>query len=172
MKSVSQKSFLPLLLVAVSANCQALEPYLFGLLGQSDWDVTGFDSSDSYLALGIGFEITPYMAIELGYNDFGKVNANTGGGSSLDIQAVTVDVVAKFPVNASFDGYAKIGFDVWDASPMPAAVLVDDSGTDVMAVIGAGFYASQAATINLEYQLHSFNEVDINALALGFNLRF
>jgi hypothetical protein len=83
------------LLLSFSSFSQSADWYLQGSVGTSKADqqqsqlldgvpagtVTGFDDSDSLYGMNLGYQVHPYVAVELGYLDLGEASSQISGDS-------------------------------------------------------------------------------------------
>jgi len=83
------------------------------------------------------------------------------------------------PVSANTGVYAEIGFNLWDADvslsrPGFGSASISEDGSDLFYGIGAYILLSEAVNLNLVYQTHDLDDVDveIDVLGLGFTLSF
>jgi len=162
----------------------ALEPYITGQLGQSNIDAgdaifaDSLDDNDTYYGLGVGVHVTENLAFEIGYHDFGKIDAQYtelnpdnvfNGTESLKLDSIGIAAVGILPIDRNFSIFGKIGLDLWNATwkdSYTASYIdgiaqgsdsVKDDGADIFATMGAIFDISEAANLFIEYQMHSFN---------------
>lgn len=189
-----KKSFLALAisgLTLVGAPAFAAGPYIFGQVGKSDVDAgegtyaNSLDDTDTYFGIGMGFQVSENLGFEIGYHNFGKIEASYGGTypdgfadgkESVELDAVSVAAVGTLPIGPSVGLYGKVGLDLWNAewkdryredSPLGYLSQSDtasDDGADIFFAAGATFYLSEFSSIFIEYQVHQF---DVSTEAYG-----
>jgi opacity protein-like surface antigen len=157
------------LLLGASA-AMAAQPYLIGQIGKSefDHDFPG-DDSDTYFSIGVGFDVSRNLAFEVSYKDYGEVDGNRPRDWSVEVSSFSAAAVGKLPLNASIELFGKIGLDLWEADVDPGD---DDDGFDIFIGIGAAFNINSVTDITLSYELHEFDDVDVDVLAVGINYGF
>lgn len=191
-----KKSFLALALLAltlVGAPAFAAGPYIIGQVGKSDIDAgkgtfaDSLDDTDTYFGIGVGFQVSQNLAFEVGYHNFGKIEADYGGvftdgfadgTESVELDSVSVAAVGTLPIGPSVGLYGKVGLDLWNAewkdryredSPegyLSQSDTASDDGADIFFAAGANFYLSEYSSIFIEYQVHQF---DVSTEAYGGN---
>lgn len=120
------------LLSASMAPAYAGNLYLVGSVGESEFDgrksdidqaltdagatnvSSSLDKKDTAYKLQVGYQFNPYLAVEGGYVDLGKMKyaaSFTGGNANASIEAKgwNVAAVGILPLNESFSLFAKAG---------------------------------------------------------------
>lgn len=133
------------------------------LLGASGGTVD--ESRPAYGIFG-GYRFTPYIAAELGYENFGTYHLtinNLGGGSgtltaSDKVSAFRVSAVGIYPVNDSFSVFGKLGMarsKTTDDCTVTGATCpsTTDSVTKPVYGIGASVNVTREFGIGLEYDV-------------------
>jgi len=158
------------LLLGASATTFAAKPYLIGEIGKSDYDIDHYDGdeSDTYFGLGVGFDVSRNLAFEVTYKDFGKIS---DGPYSLEGSAFNVSAVGKLPLNASFELLGKVGVDLWKTD-VSGPGSDDDDGFDLSLAVGGAFNIDSRSAITLTYELHEWDHVNVDVLAVGINYGF
>lgn len=158
-------------LLAASASSFAVQPYVIGQIGQSDFDVAG-DDSDTYFSIGVGFDVSKHLAFEVSYKDYGEAGDDNGRWNDdwdLEASSFSGAVVGKLPVGSSIELLGKVGLDIWEVD---ADNGYDDDGTDLYLGFGAAFNINTRTDITLTYEMHEFDDVDVDVLAVGINYGF
>ena len=157
-------------LLCASASSFAVQPYLIGQIGQSDFDVAG-DDSDTYFSVGVGFDVSKNLAFEVSYKDYGDAGDTNRFGDGWDISASSFsgNVVGKLPLNGSIELLGKVGLDIWQVDADNGG---DDDGTDLFLGFGAAFNIDARTDITLTYEMHEFDDVDVDVLAVGITYGF
>jgi len=154
------------LLLGASVTSFAAQPYLIGQIGKSEFDVDAGDDSDTYFSVGVGFDVNKNFAFEGSYKDYGGID---GRGWSADATSFSAAAVGKLPLNASVELLGKIGLDLWEVDADPGD---DDDGFDLFLGFGAGFNVNSRTDITVTYEMHEFDDVDVDVLAVGINYGF
>src|SRR5690554_2693134 len=124
-----------------------------------------YSADDISMGVQIGYQFLPYMAVELGYYDYGKATKRRGlVRSSMDTSAINTGLKFILPLGDWVALYAKTGIAWWDYEHK--ATLrnkVSKKGRDFYYGAGAKFNLNEIFAIGLEYQGFSF-DVDANTL--------
>lgn len=157
---------------------------------------TGLSSSDSgsgnQWRLQGGYRFNPYLAVEAGYIDFGKVDytaSYTGGSAEGSLKAGGVDVAALvgLPLGDSFSVFGKVGgVEASVKSSLtasaPAALASGDASTHVLRPllgVGAIYKLSDHVDARADYDYVSglgdsgkTGKMDVNLYSLGLAYNF
>lgn len=144
--------------------------------------LNGVDINDTDTSFGIaaGYRINENFSIELGFQDFGELNVSVEDTLiKAGADAIQLSVIGGMPVSANAGVYAEIGFNLWDADvslsrPGFGSASISEDGSDLFYGIGAYISLSEAVNLNLVYQTHDLDDVDveIDVLGLGFTFSF
>jgi len=124
--------------------------YVGGNVGASKADVSGAgEIKDTPTTWGVygGYDFTRNFAVELGYQDLGKTKA---AGLESKNEAISVDLVGKYPVTERFDLYGKVGLAYMDRDLSGAGYDESKSGTAAKVGFGGEFKATQNVGIRAE----------------------
>lgn len=183
-------------MLAGSASAQGIDRhsfYLGGQIGQAKAsgacdDFSGLpgvscsDSDTSWKILA-GYQINRHFAAELGYVDFGEVNAS-GPGGTASIQSHAFDLVGLgiLPLGNRFSVYGKLGVyhATSDARIRTALLNADasDDATDLTFGLGASFDITPRFALRGEWQRYSdvggndVGKADVDVLSVGALWRF
>lgn len=150
---------------ALSFNAQAAEPtgwYAGAGAGQSMVDEWFADDEDIGFQVYGGYQFTPYFGLEAAYTDFGDVDV-TGGVGELDADAFSLVAVGTIPFTDRFSGYAKAGFNRWDAdADVPGIGRVSDDGTDPTYGLGLQYRFTDTVALRGEYSRFEMDDVDVD----------
>ncbi|QIA64416.1 outer membrane beta-barrel protein [Vibrio astriarenae] len=183
-----KKSFLALAVVsscaAYAATAQETNPtfYVAAQVGGSsvtDMDRTatqgtGIDKNTTVWGLygGLKFDTVPWLALEVGYVDLGKIKFDN---ANADFQASGFDFGAKFihSVNEKFDVFARLGgiaYD-WDANGDACC-----SDSDVSATVGLGgaynFQENWSALLDYKFYNNIGGSPDFHTYNIGVQYTF
>lgn len=168
-------SALALALGALSLNAQAAERpgwYAGVGVGQSMVDEWFADDEDIGFQVYGGYQFTPYFGLEAGYTDFGDVDV-TGGVGELDADAFSLVAVGTVPFTDRFSGYAKAGFNRWDAdADVPGIGRVSDDGTDPTYGLGLQYRFTDTVALRGEYSRFEMDDVDVDLAQLQVRFDF
>ena len=123
-----QKFLIGLAVVALTGVAQAERAYVGGALGMTSLKIDCTGTSDckthnSGAKLYAGLKLTPYLAGELAYADFGKGSYTSGTISGEGkVSAIIVDAAFRYAFVPEFVGILRVG-----------AARVDSSGTATVA---------------------------------------
>ena len=167
-----------------SGTAYAHGPYFGGSLGSVSVDTEfddisfDFDESDSAWSAYAGFELSPSIAIEASYNDFGRFTASNIFGTVLtdvDSEFTGYDIFAKLGVPLGpFDIYGKAGLVFWDSEVTavvddgfgsPFLFRNDDNGSDF--ALGAGAEVWLTDTFSLRGEIEWFDIDDTEVVTFG-----
>jgi OmpA-OmpF porin, OOP family len=152
---------------------------------------TGLSSSDSggsyQWRLQGGYRFNPYLALELGYIDFGKADyqaAYSGGSAHGSLKAGGVDMAAlvSVPLNDSFSVFGKLGVvDATVKSNLQAGTPADSASGDTsvnsvrpLLGLGASYKLTDNVDLRADYDYVSglgssskTGTMDVNMFSLG-----
>lgn len=169
MKTIIAFSF-ALFTSLMALPCIAQEYYLFAQFGQSRFDVgeanVAIDDTDTTLGLGFGVELSPNLALEAAYHDFGELKIAQSG---IDVSAFSGALIGQIPLGASLGAYGKLGFDVWEAE----SSTTSSDGNDLFFGLGLSYELNNSAALRLEFNRHDFSgdngnsDVELDTITVG-----
>ncbi len=141
------------------------------------------DDSDTAWKVLAGYQVNRNFAAELGYIDFGKVQASgPGGTASAEATAFDLVGVGILPVADRFSVYGKLGFyhGTVDAKVRTITLNADasDDSTDLTFGFGGRFDLTTQFGLRAEWQRYSdvggsdTGKSDIDVISLGAIYRF
>ncbi len=202
------KSCLLILLALVTASCFAAEPYVIGMFGSAKVDVEQSNNDAALIAagatnlsssvtdsaglvkIGVGFTLTPRIAVELAYvhsGDYAYHATFTGGTADVTFSAsgFGASLLGFAPLTETASLYGRLGlynFDVDAKATVKAAGVASASrsGNSISPEVGFGieFALSPTSAIRAEYDFYSSigdsstGKSDVNVLSVGFLFRF
>ncbi|WP_185268690.1 porin family protein [Halopseudomonas xiamenensis] len=107
-----------LMVAGVQAAENQVNGYLFGNIGQADYDLgnlyQGFigsvDETDTAFKLGAGVQLNPYIGIEFQYVDLGEAAYKEPGYKEMvEVEGFGANLVATLPLDR-FKLYGKVGY--------------------------------------------------------------
>lgn len=153
---------------------------------------SSLDKSDTGYKLQVGYQFTPYVAVEGGYVDLGKEKYSatfTGGTASATGKATgwNIDAVGILPINDSFSVFGKLG--LIDAKVDLSATATGPGGAATASVsstdwkgtwgVGAGYNINKTVGLRAEYERFAklgnndkTGESNVDLLSVGVVVRF
>ncbi|MCA1930478.1 Ig-like domain-containing protein, partial [Rheinheimera sp.] len=183
---------------------QAADWYVQGSLGHSkadqqqsrlveelpDGTITAFDDNDSSYGVALGYQIHPYVAVELGYQDLGEAGIEISGESLTPAQyhelvkavsPVLVDgytAAVRFSLwqNEALNVEVPVGLFFWESeieSRMGSSVLRSESdGNDWYLGIQLNYQLATEWQVGLGYQQLNLEPNDVNSWQLSLRYKF
>lgn len=141
-------------------------------VGQSLVDERGYDDEDTAFSAFGGYQFHRNFALEAGYTDHGKLKPD-GAGQNLDATSASLAAVGIVPFTDRFSGYAKAGFNRWDAdADVPGIGRVSDDGTDPTYGLGLQYRFTDTVALRGEYSRFEMDDVDVDLAQLQVRFDF
>jgi OOP family OmpA-OmpF porin len=178
--------------IALPVAAQDAGVYIGGHIGQASAKdfcdgvggpgVSCEDSDTAWKAL-VGYQFNRNFAVELGYINFGEVEAR-GPGGTVSVEATAFDLMAvgSLPVVDRFSVYGKLGLYRGETDGRANTVLLtassSESNTDLTFGFGARFDISRNFAVRAEWQRYAdvgggdVGEDDIDVISIGALFRF
>jgi OOP family OmpA-OmpF porin len=171
-KSNMKKTFLATLaLAAISAPAMAQDTpwYAHVQAGQSKYDLDGLpgDNKDRFAILGLGYKLSPQLAVEGGYADFGKIKFSGASGEAKSIYAAAI---LSAPVTDAFSVYGRLGVANTDRKASFLGFSDNDRKTEGIYGAGLSYAFSKNVAGTLEYT--KLSDSDVAGYALGVKFSF
>ena len=177
------KSALGLLLVSymIAAPVRADQPFYFQAdVGRSNVDDSSvpLDEDATSFRLSGGYQITPWLAADLGYTDLGTFEATLVEPNSppLALEATAdgleLGFIGRVPLGDKFALTAKIEMLWWDSKVVVGGQTENDDGNDLTYGVGADWALNDMFVITGAWQKYEISDIDVDTLTLGFRLRF
>lgn len=131
-------------------------------------NVTGFDNDNFAGGVFIGYQITPWFAVEGGYTHLGNAELKDVNGS---YEAQGGDLVGKFSysLNNNIDLFLKAGTYYYDWNAIGAGVQNSDNDWSATAGVGAEYFINKDISTRIEYQYYNdVGGVDIHFGGVSF----
>jgi len=197
--------------LSMSASSFAADSGFFGSIsaGRASVD-TGFSTSadfsvdDTDTAYGItaGYRLNQYFAVEAGYQNLGESSVSKAGaggsgngyGDTIQLQnnsriqnetdGFNLGVIGTYPVNTSFDVFAKLGVFAWDTeytyngnvtingTAYNGSGTVSDDGHDVYFGVGGMYNINDRFGVGVEWVRYDAAETDIDVIGANFVVNF
>jgi OOP family OmpA-OmpF porin len=180
-----------LLLASVSVPVMAQDSSWFvsGAVGRSDFKVdrgdfnpltvTSLDKKDTQYGLGVGYNFSRNLGVELGYLDFGKgkgsfASSSLAGTGDFKARSTQVSVLLSAPIDQDWQVFGRLGAARTDrkASARVGTVSVSDSEkkNEALFGVGVGYSFNKNLMGTLEFQ--KLNDTDVSAINLGVRISF
>ncbi len=171
MKKTPYAVLATLVLAAVSAPALAQDTpwYAHIQAGQSKYDLDGFpgDNKDRYAVLGLGYKLSPQIAVEGGYADFGKVKFSGATGEAKSIYAAAILTA---PVSDAFSVYGRLG--VANTDRKASVFGFSDSDRKTEGIFGAGLSYAFTKNVAGTVEYTKLSDSDVAGYALGVKIGF
>jgi hypothetical protein len=142
----------PLYLEVMVGNAEQTEKFE----GLSD-----ISADETSVGFRVGYNILEYLAVELGYHDYGEaddtVSDGFGGSSDEKIETTSVNFGLKgiLPLTNGFSLNARLGVFQWDyeynSNSVGFSGSGDDDGTDIYYGIGGAYQITEVIGLGIEY---------------------
>jgi len=177
------KSALGLLLVSylIAAPVRAEQPFYaqidVGRSNVSDSSVSLDEDATGFRLTG-GYQITPWLAVDVGYTDFGTFEATlvepNNPPLSLEAEATGVELgfVGRVPLGDKFALTGKAEMFWWNSNAEVGGQSDSDSGNDFTYGLGVDWALNDMFVVTGGYQKYDISDIDVDLLSLGFRLRF
>jgi OOP family OmpA-OmpF porin len=156
---------------AFGANAQDKGFYAGAGVGQSFVDEGVYDDEDTAFSVFGGYEFNPYIGVEAGYVDFGKVQADKRMGPELEGDTAYLTAVGTLPITDSFSAYAKAGFHSWNLDS-DLVSNSDDSGTDPTYGLGVQYRFTDRLALRGEYSRFEAEDADVDLASVQVRFDF
>ena len=170
--------FLSALLSSLASHSFA-DGYAYLATGAADF---GGEETDNSVAMGVGFDLIKYLALELNFTNFGSVTDMAFNDTEIDLKAETLSfaAVGLWDVTDDVTVFGKLGVDVWEARiaiPREHSVFSNtEEGVAPYLSFGARYKFTEQLGAMAEYQLHQFDisdtDVSMNNFMVGIELYF
>jgi OOP family OmpA-OmpF porin len=147
--------------------------------GKAEADVAGIDlGDDTGMKIFGGYKFNKNIAFEAAYIDFGEITLTGNGSLTLEASGLDFSVVGSFPINQSFELFAKIGMLMWDADAIYVNVpgfgsgTESDDGSDIGYGFGANFNVGSNLAIRASYEMFELDDVDVDLLSAAVIFNF
>ncbi|MCF6283422.1 MAG: porin family protein [Candidatus Polarisedimenticolaceae bacterium] len=175
-----------LFVAAVLLNAPAFAGGYVGLsIGQSSYEEdlssigsSDFEGTDSAYKVFAGYRLSPSVAIEGIYADYGEPEDTILGlDASVEIKGFGAYIVGIAPLNADLEVFGKVGMFSWDAtanvSDGVSSASVDDDGTDIAYGVGATYSINDHVGIRAEWEaINVDSDADLSMWTVGAEYRF
>lgn len=160
-------------LTAFGAHAQDTGAYIGAGVGQAFVDEGAYDDEDTAYSVFGGYQFHRNFALEAGYTDFGKLEADAAA-PALEASSVSLAAVGILPFTERFSGYAKAGIQRWDLDDaLPGLTgTLDDSGTDALYGAGVQYRFNDRLALRAEYTRSEIEDIDLDTAQLQLRFDF
>lgn len=135
--------------------------------GQTDLDLSGYDSDSSY-TLAVGMDVLDSLAVELAYVDLVDTRNDNTPAAKLAVDGVNLAVIVKADIGKGFGVYGKAGVYSWDERlDDPVSGRDKESGTDMSIGFGLSWQLTDKVGVNLGLNRYKLDADDADNVALG-----
>ena len=157
---------------AFGAQAQDQGFYAGAGVGQSFVDEGIYDDEDTAFSVFGGYQFNRYFALEAGYADFGKIEADVLA-PELEADSAYLTAVGSLPITEQFSAYAKAGFHAWNLdAELPGLIDSDDSGTDPTYGVGLQYRFTDLIALRGEYSRFEVEDADADLAQLQVRFDF
>ncbi len=178
-----KKGVFTLLLAAyiVAPAVQAADSNLYAAIGVGRSNVTdssiSLDEDATGFRLAAGYQFIPWLAIDLGYADFGTFKATSDQfGTPITAEAsatgLELGLVGRVPLGDKFAITARAGKLWWDSKVVLGGVSEGDSGNDFAYGLGAEMALNQRFVLTGAWQKYNISDTEVDLLSFGLQIRF
>lgn len=141
-----------------------------------------FDDDRDLIEGVAGWQISPYLAVEGNYIDFGKYGSRH---AKADVDGYGAALVGKLPLTDSFAIYAKGGRFWWDGSVQIMNVRASQDDESWFYGVGALFQISELIGVTAEYKRYDIeydrrkypvaannSDIDLDTVTVGLRFSF
>ena len=158
--------------LAASAQISPSAPtpwYVTGNVGQSRFDLDGLsgDNKDNAYNLGIGYNFSRAVAIELGYTDFGNATFSGFEGKARSNYAA---LILTAPMTNEFSVFGRLGAASTDRSIGGFGFRDSERKTEAIYGVGLAYNFTRNLAGTVEYQ--RLSDSDVSAGMIGVRLGF
>lgn len=166
-------------LAAGSVHAADSGAYVGASVGKAatEYQVIGFDETDTAFKVFGGYSFNPYLGVELAYADAGAPKI-TEGNESLEIatSGLIGSVVVGIPLGDSFKLFGKLGLAFYDVDVEyrlgNLRASEDDSENDIAYGLGLSYSIGDKFSVRAEYETISVEEGSFSMFTLGGSFHF
>ncbi|MEM8684667.1 MAG: outer membrane beta-barrel protein [Pseudomonadota bacterium] len=143
-----------------------------------DFGGIGIDADSTAYRLVVGWQLSDFLSLEGGYQDFGRFeDAFTVGGQPVNLRlkadGFTLGGTASIPLSYSMSLYGRAGAFFWDGDAEVNSIT-DARPEDTNPYFGGGAKVSLTNRIDLigDWTRYELDETESDVISLGFTVRF
>lgn len=141
--------------------------YVSGGVGQN-WIQSGLpEENTTVLKAAVGWQFSPYVGIELSYNDLGKFPGPSPAYTAFDLTGVAAVVTGHLPLSENIALFAKAGQIWWSADSsffffsrsggMNSTRKLSFNESDALLGLGGSYELTEQLELELEYNYYQFD---------------
>jgi Outer membrane protein beta-barrel domain len=139
-------------------------------IGPSQYKLDDVEKKNKLLAgVGVGYSFTPNVALELGFNDYGKINVDS---VNARVSAAHLSLLLSAPVANNFSVYGRLGVARAEMQAEAFGLNFTERKTKGLYGIGAAYSFAKNIQGTIEVQNQKVVDGDVRALALGLKFKF
>jgi OOP family OmpA-OmpF porin len=160
---------IPLAASAQISPLPATPWYVTGNVGQSRFDLDGLsgDNKDNAYNIGVGYNFSRAVAVELGYTDFGVANFSGFEGKAQSSYAA---LILSAPMTNEFSVFGRLGAASTDRRVGGLGFNASERKTEGYYGVGLAYAFTRNLAGTVEYQ--RLSDSDVSAGMLGVRLGF
>jgi hypothetical protein len=124
----------------------------------------------------VGYRFNEYGSVEVAYLDGSGDDTVRGVRIETDANAVQGSVLWQQPIGARFEGFARVGFAMWEAEHSASAgvntLTLNTDGTDWLLGVGAALHVTPKFGLRAEYGGAELDGTDLRLLSISGLYRF
>ena len=139
---------------------------------------TSLDETATALRIAAGYQMTPWLAVDVGYVDFGNYDGELsveGVGAfpfTASASGMEMGLVGTIPLGEKFAVTARLEQFWWDSEVKALGETSDDSGNSLAFGAGLQFDISERLTLTGSWQQFELRDTDVDLLSLGVRFNF
>lgn len=160
-------------IVATSFNASAQDSngfFVSANIGPSQYKLDDVEKKNKFLAgVGVGYSFTPNVALELGFNDYGKINVDS---VNARVSATHLSLLLSAPIANDFSIYGRLGVARVELQADGFGLNFSERKTKGLYGIGAAYNFAKNIQGTIEFQNQKVVDGDVRALAMGVKFKF
>lgn len=160
-------------IAATSFNASAKDEsgfFVSANIGPSQYKLDDVEKKNKFLAgVGVGYSFTPNVALELGFNDYGKINVD-----SVDarVSAAHLSLLLSAPIANDFSIYGRLGVARVELQAEAFGLNFTERKTKGLYGVGAAYNFAKNIQGTIEFQNQKVVDGDVRAIAMGVKFKF
>jgi OmpA-OmpF porin, OOP family len=139
-------------------------------IGPSQYKLDDVEKKNKVLAgVGVGYSFTPNVALELGFNDYGKINVDS---VNARVSAAHLSLLLSAPVANDFSIYGRLGVARAEMQAEAFGLNFTERKTKGLYGIGAAYNFAKNIQGTIEFQNQNVVDGDVRAVAMGVKFKF
>jgi opacity protein-like surface antigen len=147
--------------------------YAGAAFGQSDVDVSGFDTASSWQLFG-GVNLSQAIAVEAAYTNLGRFDVSGASNTHVDVDGVEFTFIGTIPLSNTVSVFGEAGLFIWDTEATLAGTkIASNDGTNPTYGVGVKIGLMPSMRLQLEYQVYQdVSDGNIDTWYAGINVGF